>query len=84
MTPHPTSFSTSAPSPHSSLIRIADGSTMTVKNIGTVNTPSLSVPKVFHGPELSFNLLSVGQLCELGYRLVFYFFGVHVQNPCTS
>jgi transposase InsO family protein len=84
MTPHPTSSTTSVPSPHSSLIRIADGSIMTVKNIGTINTPSLSVPDVFHVPELSFNLLSVGQLCELGYKLVFDFSGVHVQDPRTS
>jgi hypothetical protein len=26
-------------------------------------------------------LLSFGQLCELGYRLVFYSSGVYVQNP---
>jgi hypothetical protein len=84
MTPHPTSSTTSVPSPHSSLIHTADGSIMTVKNIGTINTPSLSVPDVFHVPELSFNLLSVGQLCELGYKLVFDFSGVHVQDPRTS
>ena len=66
------------------MIRTADGSFMTVKNIGTINTPSLSVPNVFHVPELSFNLLSVGQLCELGYKLVFDFSGVHVQDPRTS
>ena len=57
---------------------------MTVKNIGTINVLFLSVPKVFHMPELSFNLLSVGQLCELGYKLVFDFSGVHVQDPRTS
>jgi transposase InsO family protein len=84
MTPHPTSFTTSAPLPHSSLIRTADGSTMNVKNIGTINTPSLSLPEVFHVPELSFNLISVGQLCELGYKLVFDFSGVHVQDPRTN
>ena len=84
MTPSPSSFTTSAPSPHSSFIRTADGSTMTVKNIGTINTPSLSVPDVFHVPELSFNLLSVGQLCELGYRLIFYYSGVDVQDPRTQ
>jgi hypothetical protein len=84
VTPHPTSFTTSTPSPHSSLIRTADGSTMTVKNIGTINTPSLSILEVFHVPELSFNLLSIGQLCELGYKLVFYFYGMHVQDPRTN
>jgi transposase InsO family protein len=84
MTPHPTSFTTCAPLPHSSLIRTADGSTMNVKNIGTISTHSLSLPEVFHVPELSFNLISVGQLCELGYRLVFDFSGVHVQDPRTN
>jgi hypothetical protein len=84
MTPHPTSFTTSAPLSHSSLIHIADGSIMNVKNIGTISTPSLSLPEVFHVPELSFNLISVGQLCELGYRLIFDFSGVHVQDPHTN
>jgi hypothetical protein len=84
MTPHPTPFTTSTPLPHSSLIRIADGSTMNVKNIGTISTPSLSLLEVFHVPELSFNLISVGQLCELGYKLVFDFSGVHVQDPRTN
>jgi hypothetical protein len=84
MTPHPTSFTTSAPLPHFSLIRTADGSTMNVKNIGTISTPSLSLPEVFNVPELSFNLISVGQLCELGYRLVFYLSSVHVQDPRTN
>lgn len=51
-----------------SLIRTGDGSIMTVKIIGTVTTHSLYVPKVFHVPELS----------EIGYRLVFNYFGVHV------
>jgi hypothetical protein len=78
MTPHPTFFTTSAPSPHSSLIRTADGSTIIVKNIGIINTPSLSVHEVFHVLELSYNLLSDGQLCEHGYILVFDFSGVHV------
>jgi hypothetical protein len=84
MTPHPTSFTTCTPLPHSSLIRTADGSIINVKNIGTISTPSLSLPEVFHVPELSFNLIFVGQLCELGYRLVFDFSSVHVQDPCTN
>ena len=60
MTLHPTSSTTYVPSPYSSLIRTVDGTIMTVKNISTINTPSLFVPEVFHVPELSFNLLSVG------------------------
>jgi len=78
MTPYASSFTTSAPPPHTSLIHTADGSSMTVQTIGTVHTPSISIPDVFHVLKLSFNLLSVGQLCELGYRLVFYSSGVYV------
>jgi hypothetical protein len=57
---------------------------MTVQTIGTVHTPSLSISDVFYVPKLSFNLLSVGQLCELGYRLVFDSSGVYVQDPQTG
>jgi hypothetical protein len=35
-------------------------------------------------PKLSFNLLSVGKLLELGYRLVFYSSCVYVQDPQTG
>jgi hypothetical protein len=84
MTPQPTSSTIYVPSPHSSLIHTIDGSITTVKNIGTINTSSLFVLEVFHVPELSFNLLSVGQLCEFGYKLVFDFSGVHVQDPRMS
>jgi hypothetical protein len=84
MTPNASSFTTYAPPSHTSLIHTADGSSMTVQTIETVHTPSLSVPDVFHVPKLSFNLLSVGQLCGLGYRLIFYSSGVYVQDPRTS
>lgn len=78
MTPYASSFTTFTPTPHSSLIHTADGSTMTIKTIGTINPHSRSVQDIFHVPELSFNLLSVGQLCELGFILVFDYSGVYV------
>jgi hypothetical protein len=84
MTSYASSFTTFAPPSHTSLIQTADGSSMTIQTIGTVNTPSLSVPDVFHVPKLSFNLLSVGQLCELGYRLVFDSSVVYVYDPRTG
>jgi len=84
MTPYASSFITSAPPPHTSLIHTADGSSITVQTIGTVHTPSLSVPDLLHVPKLSFNLLFVGQLCELGYRLVFYSSSVYVRDPRTG
>jgi len=84
MTPYASSFTTSTPPSHTSLIHTADGSSMTVQTIGTVHTPSISVSDVFHVPKFSFNLLSVGQLCELGYRLVFDSSSVCVQDPRTG
>jgi hypothetical protein len=84
MTPYASSFTTSTPPSHTSLIHTADGSSMTVQTIGTAHTPSLSVSDVFHVLKLSFNLLSVGQLCELGYRLVFDSSSVYVQDPRTG
>ena len=46
-----------------------------------VSTSNLSVPKVFHVPDLSYNLCFVGQLAELSYHLIFDYFGSIVQDP---
>ena len=35
---------------------------------------------VFNVPELSYNLFSVGQLAELGYRIIFDYFGCIMHN----
>ena len=71
MTPHSSLFSELKPAPHPLNIRTANGSTMSGHNIGSVSTSNLSVPKVFNVPDLSYNLFSVGQLAELGYRIIF-------------
>ena len=63
MTPYPTSLTTYAPRPHSSLIHTTDGSTMTIKNIGTIKTPSFFVLEVFDVLELSFNPLCLLANC---------------------
>ena len=83
MTPHSFLFSKLNPAPHPLNIHIADGSTMHGNSLGFVSTSNLSVLGVFHVPELSYNLRSVGQLAELGYRLIFYYFGCIVQDPRT-
>ncbi|WKA06380.1 hypothetical protein VitviT2T_024283 [Vitis vinifera] len=62
----------------------ADGSTIHGNSLGFVSTSTLSVPRVFHVPDLSYNLCSVGQLAELGYRLIFYYSGCIVQDPRTG
>ena len=49
-------------------------------NIGSISTSNLSVPRVFNVPDLSYNLFSVGQLAELGYRIIFDYSGYIVQD----
>ena len=58
-------------SPHPLNIRTAKGSIMSGQNIGSVLTSNLLVPRVFNFPDLSYNLFSMGQLVELGYRIIF-------------
>ena len=57
---------------------------MSGHNIGSVSISNISVPKVFNVPDLSYNLFSVGQLAELGYRIIFDYFGCIVQDPRTG
>ena len=84
MTPHSSLFSELKPTPHPLNIRTANGSTMSGHNIGSVSTSNLSVPKVFNVPDLSYNLFSVGQLAELGYRIIFDYSGCIVQDSRTG
>ena len=75
MTPHSSLFSELKSAPHPLNIRTANGSTMSGHNIGSISTSNLSVPGVFNVPDLSYNLFSVGQLAELGYRIIFDYSG---------
>ena len=84
MTPHSSLFSKLDPAPHRLNIHIADGSTMHGNSLGFVSTSNLSVPGVFHVLDLSYNLCSVGQLAELGYRLFFYYSECIVQDLRTG
>ena len=61
-------------SPHPLNIRTANGSTMFGHNIGFISTSNLSVPGVFNVLEHSYNLFFVGQLAELGYRIIFDYY----------
>ena len=56
---------------------IADGSIMHGNSLGFVSTSNLSVLEVFHVLDISYNLYFVGQLAELGYRLIFLLFWVY-------
>ena len=77
MTPHSSLFSKLDPAPHPLNIHIANGSTMHENSLGFVSTSNLSIPGVFHVPDLSYNLCSVGQLAKLGYRLILLLFWVY-------
>ena len=61
-------------------ITTADGSAMIVSHVGSIFTPNLSVSDVFCVPKLHLNLLSVGQLTELGLNLFFSSRGCLVQD----
>jgi hypothetical protein len=79
--PHLTSAHIPSVSP---TITIADGSTMTISHVGSISTPNLSVSDVFYVPKLYLNLLSVGQLTELGLNLFFSSHGYLVQDSWTG
>ena len=70
--------------PHPLNIHIADGSTMHGNSLGFVSTSNLSVLGVLYVPDLSYNLCSVGQLAETGYRFIFYYSRCIVQDPRTG
>ena len=57
-------------------IYTTNGSPMHVSHLGNVSTPTLSISNVYQIPKLTHNLLSVGQLTELGFSLTFSSTGV--------
>ena len=61
-------------------IYTVNGYPMHVSHLGTVSTPALSVSNVYQIPQLTHNLLSIGQLTELGFSITFSFTGVVVQD----
>ena len=65
-------------------ITIANGSAMTVNHVGFISIPNLSVFDVFYVLKLHLNLLSVGQLTELGLNLFFSSRGCLVQDSRTG
>jgi hypothetical protein len=71
MTSDPILFShKSALSPNPT-IYTADGSRLPVSHNGSISLPNLFVDNTYLVPQLSLNLLLVGQLCELGLELTF-------------
>ena len=84
MTSDSTLFSTQHPVHHSPTIHTADGSPMSVNHIGNISTSHTTLQDTYFIPQLTLNLISVGQLCELGLTVVFSSFGCCVQDPKTG
>ena len=61
-------------------IYTANGSPMHISHLGNVSTPALFVSNVYQIPQLTHNLLSIGQLTELGFVLTFSSTGVVMQD----
>ena len=84
MTSHSSLFFDLKLASHPLNIRIANSSTVSSHNIGSVSTSNLLVLGVFNVPDLSYNLFFVGQLAELGYRIIFDYSGCIVQDLRTG
>ncbi|KAF7137487.1 hypothetical protein RHSIM_Rhsim07G0087400 [Rhododendron simsii] len=71
MTSDPTIFSSISSTSHTPSIHTADGLHMPVTHIGHASTSHISLPDTYLIPALTLNLISVGQLCELGLTMIF-------------
>ena len=65
-------------------IYTANGSPMHVSHLSNVSTPALLVSNVYQIPQLTYNLLSVGQLTELSFSLTFSSTSVVVRDSQTG
>uniref|UniRef100_A0A2N9FZB6 Integrase catalytic domain-containing protein n=1 Tax=Fagus sylvatica TaxID=28930 RepID=A0A2N9FZB6_FAGSY len=81
MSPDSQLFSSVIPTTHAPLIQTANGSYISANHTGSVSTPTLSLSDTYLIPNLTLNLISVGQLCELGLTCSS---GCRVQDPRTN
>uniref|UniRef100_A0A2N9G7D2 Integrase catalytic domain-containing protein n=1 Tax=Fagus sylvatica TaxID=28930 RepID=A0A2N9G7D2_FAGSY len=84
MSPDSQLFSSIIPTTHAPLIQTANGSHLAASHTGSVSTSTLSLSDTYLIPNLTLNLISVGQLCELGFDLWFGSSGCRVQDPRTN
>jgi len=57
---------------------------MNITHTGHVSTSNLTLPDTYYIPNLTLNLIYVGQLCEQGLNVYFSPSGVQVQDPQTK
>jgi hypothetical protein len=84
MSPNSQLFSSVIPTTHAPLIQATNGSHIAANHTGFVSTPTLSLSDTYLIPNLTLNLISVCQLCELGFDLWFGSSGCHMQDPRTN
>lgn len=77
-------FTTKALTSHLPAIHTANGSHMHVHHIGQIFNSKVSLPDTYFIPQFTLNLISVGQLCELGLNVTFSSTGCLVQDPKTG
>ena len=71
MAPNESQFFDKASLAHPISIYTTDEIPMLVSHKRTISSPSLSLSDTFHISQLSLNLLSISQLCELGVDILF-------------
>ena len=80
MSPHSNSFLSIKSAPSVSVMT-TDGTPMPLAGIGSICTPKISFSDVYHIPNLTLNLVSVGQLCDSGFSTIFSYSCCYVQDP---
>ena len=78
MSPDSQLFFSIIPITHTPIIQTANGSHIAASHTGSVSTPTLFLFDTYLIPNLTLNLISVDQLCELGFNLWIGSSGCHV------
>ena len=64
----------------SASVQTADGTSYSVTHQGSLSSSKFSVPKISLVPRMSMNLMSVGQLADMNYFIIFYAISCYVQD----
>lgn len=65
-------------------IHTTNGNTMNIAHTGHVSTSNITLSHTYCIPNLTLNLIYVGQLCEQGLNVYFYLSGVQVHDSISS
>lgn len=84
MTSDSTLFMSKIFASHIPSISIADGSSLTITQVGHVFTPKLSITDNYLVPKVGLKLLSVGPICDMGFEVHFSSTGCVVEDTQTK